>query len=203
MSIKCKNCQVENADDARYCEGCGMVLDIQPDGQGEVKPPKPVDDSGGTGPGPDVNPQVIVCPNPQCRAQVPADADHCPSCGQPMKEPPIKPPSQFITGRFTVVSAATDVKIPTGKVEILIGRQDVQSSVFPDVDLDAFDGINNGVSRRHCKLTLQGGLVYIEDLQSVNHTTLRQQQLVPGQKYVINDGDEVILGKLRLIYHSN
>ena len=215
MSRKCSQCGTENADDARFCDICGYDLDQAP------IPTPPV--------GPVVQPPIgnppvggNQCPNPDCHAQVSPADDFCPSCGLQLKgqavdqgnanqgdgqavlpPPPPPPPVGSLVGKFTVVDANTDLVIPNGKTEAIIGRQDAQSGVFPEVDLDQFDAINKGVSRRHCKLTLQGGLMYIEDLNSVNHTYLRQQQLTPGQKYAINDGDEVVLGKMRLVFHAS
>lgn len=42
----------------------------------------------------------------------------------------------------------------------------------------------------------------IEDLNSVNKTHLRGLPLVPGQKYPLHSGDELLLGRLRLVYSA-
>lgn len=109
----------------------------------------------------------------------------------------------MVTGRFVVQTTNAALPIPPGKAEIIIGREDPVSGTFPDVDLEAHDGLNQGVSRRHAKITVENGQVVIEDLNTVNHTHLRGQQLVPGQKFPLNNGDEVVLGRLRLIYYTS
>lgn len=216
MSKKCSQCGTENTDDARFCDKCGYVLEDQPVGSGgpitgpggPEKVEEPVNQGGGN----PVEPG-LKCPNPQCQGPIRPEDEFCPSCGERVKpaQPPVggdTGPGPIIesivglAGRFTVLDANEDVVIPAGKTEAIMGRQDPQSGAFPEVDLDKYDAINKGVSRRHCKLSFQGGIVYVEDLNSVNHSFLRQQQLTPGQKYALNDGDEIVLGKLRLVYHA-
>lgn len=76
-----------------------------------------------------------------------------------------------------------------------IGRWDADNGVFPDVDLDAFDS-DAKVSRRHARIRRSNGSYYIEDLGSTNGTYLnRGRRLLPGNSEVLNDGDEVIVGK--------
>jgi len=215
MTKKCSQCGTDNTDDARFCDKCGYVLEDQPvGGGGPITGPggsEPEVEQGNQGGGNQVEPG-LQCPNPLCRAPLRPEDEFCPSCGERVKPAtppidgggglgPIVEPLIGLAGRFTVLEFNEDVVIPAGKTEATIGRQDPQSGAFPEVDLDKFDAINKGVSRRHCKLSFQGGIVYVEDLNSVNHTFLRQQQLTPGQKYALNDGDEIVLGKLRLVYH--
>jgi pSer/pThr/pTyr-binding forkhead associated (FHA) protein len=76
------------------------------------------------------------------------------------------------------------------------------SGIFPDIDLDQHGGQDAGVGRRHAQLILQGGQVFIEDLDSVNGTVLNRQKIAPRQPQPINDGDEIRLGKMVLIFHS-
>lgn len=76
-----------------------------------------------------------------------------------------------------------------------IGRWDADNGVFPDVDLDAFDS-DAKVSRRHARIRLQNGSYTIEDLGSTNGTYVnRGRRLLPGNAQLLNDGDEVIVGK--------
>ncbi|MEO7539306.1 MAG: FHA domain-containing protein [Pyrinomonadaceae bacterium] len=76
-----------------------------------------------------------------------------------------------------------------------IGRWDADNGVFPDVDLDAFDS-DAKVSRRHARICRNNGSYFIEDLGSTNGTYVnRGRRLLPGNAQVLNDGDEVIVGK--------
>lgn len=79
--------------------------------------------------------------------------------------------------------------------ESTIGRWDADNGVFPDVDLDAFDS-DAKVSRRHARIRRNNGSYYIEDLGSTNGTYVnRGRRLLPGNTEILNDGDEVIVGK--------
>jgi pSer/pThr/pTyr-binding forkhead associated (FHA) protein len=79
--------------------------------------------------------------------------------------------------------------------ESTIGRWDADNGIFPDVDLDAFD-TDAKVSRRHARVVRREGVFYIEDLGSTNGTYVnRGRRLLPGNSQILNDGDEVIVGK--------
>lgn len=86
-------------------------------------------------------------------------------------------------------------EFPLQGTQWLIGRWDPQQRVFPDVDLDD-DDPEATVSRRHAYLVYQDGQYLIEDLGSTNGTFInRGHRLIPGRRYVVQDGDEIIVGK--------
>lgn len=79
--------------------------------------------------------------------------------------------------------------------ESTIGRWDADNGIFPDVDLDAHDS-DAKVSRRHARIVRNNGSYFIEDLGSTNGTYVnRGRRLLPGNAQMLNDGDEVIVGK--------
>lgn len=79
--------------------------------------------------------------------------------------------------------------------ESTIGRWDADNGIFPDVDLDAHDS-DAKVSRRHARIVRNNGSYFIEDLGSTNGTYVnRGRRLLPGNAQLLNDGDEVIVGK--------
>jgi pSer/pThr/pTyr-binding forkhead associated (FHA) protein len=87
--------------------------------------------------------------------------------------------------------------------ESTIGRWDADNGVFPDIDLDAFDE-DAKVSRRHARIRRNNGSYFIEDLGSTNGTYVnRGRRLLPGNAQVLNDGDEVIVGKTFLRFRVN
>jgi pSer/pThr/pTyr-binding forkhead associated (FHA) protein len=85
-----------------------------------------------------------------------------------------------------------------GRATYLIGRRDSSGHV-PDLDLGDFDGAASGVSRRHAALHVVAGNVYIEDLHSRNQTIRNGAQLLPGQRYLLADGDRLSLGMIELL----
>ena len=50
------------------------------------------------------------------------------------------------------------------------------------------------VSRRHARITEQGGVYYVEGLAENNPTLLNGQQLSLGRKYQLREGDTIGLG---------
>jgi pSer/pThr/pTyr-binding forkhead associated (FHA) protein len=104
---------------------------------------------------------------------------------------------------LVVQDSNVSLSIPTGKTIVVIGREDPVSGVFPDIDVDPHGGHEAGVGRRHAQLILQGGQVFIEDLDSVNGTVVNKQKLAPRQPHLLQNGDEVRFGKMVMLYYSN
>jgi pSer/pThr/pTyr-binding forkhead associated (FHA) protein len=91
--------------------------------------------------------------------------------------------------------------LPTGD-ELLIGREDPVSGIFPDVDLTPHGGDEGGVSRQHARLFVQGSDYSIEDLDSTNFTFVNKQKLAPKTRQPVSDGDEIRLGRVTLILRT-
>lgn len=85
--------------------------------------------------------------------------------------------------------------------ESYIGRWDADNGIFPDVDLDAYD-TEAKVSRRHARIIHTREKYLIEDLGSTNGTYInRGKRLIPGNSHILNDGDEIIVGKIFLRFN--
>ena len=85
--------------------------------------------------------------------------------------------------------------------ESYIGRWDADNGIFPDIDLDKHDA-EAKVSRRHARIVYAGGKFAIEDLGSTNGTFVnRGRRLIPGNRQVLNGGDEIIVGKTFLRFY--
>ena len=117
--------------------------------------------------------------------------------GEPIRLPRFLPSRLSRNLRGEVFPLALDVGRQRHPPELLDERVELSFA------LEAHDALNQGVSRYHAKLTVQGGQVYVEDLKTANYTNLRGQRLQPGQKYPLNNGDELILGRLRLVYYAS
>ncbi len=89
-----------------------------------------------------------------------------------------------------------------GKSEVLIGREDAASNIFPDIDLTPHGGEEGGVSRMHARLFINGEQYLIEDQNSTNFTFVNRQKLAPKTPTPIKDGDEVRLGRVVLTFHT-
>lgn len=83
--------------------------------------------------------------------------------------------------------------IPVNKDMFVIGRMQ---------DADLMLTRDGGISRKHACIQIRGNKYYLSDLQSKNHTFLNGQQLVPGEKMKLKNGDHIMIGKEKLIFHK-
>jgi pSer/pThr/pTyr-binding forkhead associated (FHA) protein len=86
----------------------------------------------------------------------------------------------------------------SGKDNVLIGREDAVSNIFPDVDLTPHGGEEGGVSRMHARIFTENGQYMIEDENSTNFTFLNRQKLAPKTPTPLHDNDEIKLGRVLL-----
>lgn len=77
-----------------------------------------------------------------------------------------------------------------------IGREDVSTNTYPDVNLVPFGALEKGVSRIHASIERSEDTLTIIDMGSSNGTYLNGQRLVAQQPRVLRDGDEIRFGKL-------
>jgi hypothetical protein len=83
---------------------------------------------------------------------------------------------------------------------LVIGRVSAQpDDSCPDVALNAFRAAEQGVSRQHLRITRKGEIVYVSDLGSTNGTCLNGRPLPRNRYRIVNSGDELQLGALKLI----
>jgi pSer/pThr/pTyr-binding forkhead associated (FHA) protein len=99
--------------------------------------------------------------------------------------------------QVVVVDVGHRVKIPL-KSEILVGREDADSGIFPELDLTPYGALEKGISRQHAKITHHDDELAVEDVGSVNGTFLNGHRLTPYKKMSINSGDVLQLGTLVL-----
>jgi pSer/pThr/pTyr-binding forkhead associated (FHA) protein len=86
----------------------------------------------------------------------------------------------------------------SGKDNIVIGREDAVSNIYPDVDLTPHGGEEGGVSRLHARIFYDNGQYMLEDENSTNFTYLNRQKLPGKTPSVLHDNDEVRLGRVLL-----
>lgn len=177
----CPQCGAPVEPGSVFCDMCGARLAVGP--APAPQPPTPPPLYPPPGPTPVPAPGYPPVPGPT-----------------PAPYPPPYPTAGAVSGKLVVQGTNAVLPFPPGKSEILIGREDPVSNIFPDIDLTPHGGDEGGVSRRHARIFAQGNQIFIEDLNSTNYTYVNQQKLTPGQPYPLKDGDEVRLGKVRLTY---
>ncbi len=136
----------------------------------------------------------------ECQMENIEGALFCEECGAKLEEKSEVLGADIETGRAKLVLASSDgntVDIPA-KEEVMIGREDPVSEVFPDVDLTALGGLEKGVSRKHALIHHAGADYTVEDMGSTNGTYINKKRIQPHAPQAIKPGDEVRFGKLSL-----
>jgi pSer/pThr/pTyr-binding forkhead associated (FHA) protein len=183
----CPTCGADNPAGETYCQNCGFWLTAT------VQPAAPVA-------APEIR-ETFIQPS------VPlADEPMASHSEQPLVVIPATPfetlPTIPFTGRLFSTNTESSFSLPA-KAEIILGRRDPERGIYPDVDLSDQGTVSNSVSRQHARLLIQENQIFVEDLKSTNSTYLNRQKLQSGQRYPLNDGDELRLGGVALVYHSN
>ena len=182
----CPNCHKHNPDTSRFCDQCGSRLVQPPKTESEPAPylpPAPAER-------PSISPNATSLGIPAVEIDVPAPPA-MPAAGS--VDSPAAKPAHATLMIERGGSPGTEFRLTND--ETTIGRWDADNGVFPDIDLDAFDE-DAKVSRRHARIRRNNGSYFIEDLGSTNGTYVnRGRRLLPGNAQLLNDGDEVIVGK--------
>lgn len=159
-------------------------------------------------------PAPVACP--ACGAEVEPADKFCSNCGLGLAlapAGPVEPPAAAAAPfgvpapvgpagpRLVVVASGAEIVLPA-KDEILIGREDPVSGLFPDADLAPHGGEDAGVSRRHARIVVEGGSYFIEDLNSTNYTFVNKVKLAPKTRQPLADGDEIRCGRAALIFRA-
>lgn len=111
-------------------------------------------------------------------------------------------PVAVATAPKLVVQADNAAFDLAGKSEVLIGREDPISNIYPDIDLTPHGGEEGGVSRLHAKLFINSGQYLVEDQNSTNFTFINRQKLAPKTPTPIKDGDELRLGRVIMKFQT-
>ncbi len=177
QGLTCPACQAPVLAGEVFCANCGASLaqaPLPPEPVPEAAveaPPSPLVPEPVTPPVPEpvtppapeaAPPPVTKCP--VCSTDIEPGDTFCSNCGaslkaapapapEPAAVPPAEaappPPSPAAVGpRLVVVASGAEIPLPA-KAEILIGREDPVSGIFPDVDMTPHGGDEGGISRRH------------------------------------------------------
>ena len=82
---------------------------------------------------------------------------------------------------------------------VIVGRVDPKHGLKPEIDLTSIDP-RMTVSRQHARIRYEKTFFYIEDLKSRNKTRLGELPLVPLKPELLQHGDVVHFGSVRLVF---
>jgi hypothetical protein len=212
----------ENPDGSAFCDECGEPLASAAPAATAVADNQP---QAGTVSAPGA---TQTCPS--CGAQNPAGEAFCSNCGANMlgtpapaavdsnpatSMPPASVPPQDLSSTpaaAPVAPAALSARLIveadnqefdlSGKDNVVIGREDAVSNIFPDVDLTPHGGEEGGVSRMHARIFVENGQYMIEDENSTNFTFLNRQRLAGKTPTPLHDNDEIKLGRVLLRFKT-
>lgn len=166
--IKCQFCQTVHVDNTIFCSECGYYL-LENTG----RETDPLD--------------TVEMRNEENRAEN----------GLSSMAGSLQRGGESLAIRLKIGARQREVEMPLNVITHL-GRVDAAASVFPEVDLSDDSDASHGVSRRHARILKQGGMVVVEDMGSINGTFVNGKRLDPYLPEVLNDGDILLLGKLKI-----
>jgi len=185
----CPSCGKQSIEGSRFCDECGTRLAT------DQAPPQPAPVHRV----PEPMPQTISSPDFRrssvTSVGIPPLVEKIDSNGDAGREKTDASAGTMHARLIIERGDAANTEFPLSAVESYIGRWDADNGIFPDVDLDSFDP-DAKVSRRHARIRRTEDTYTIEDLGSTNGTFVnRGRRLLPGSPHVLNEGDEIIVGK--------
>lgn len=90
-------------------------------------------------------------------------------------------------------------RIPLKDRYAIVGRIDPKRNIRPEIDLTTFDP-KVTISRQHARIRFEKTFFYIEDLKSRNKTRLGELVLTPFKPELLQHGDTVWFGSVKLIF---
>jgi hypothetical protein len=96
------------------------------------------------------------------------------------------------------IVATGDVLSLIGRDNYTLGRAVEGQAVIPDLDLEAFNAYEHGISRIHAEIRIDKEGVFVNDLDSANGTMVNSRRLDPDETFRVRHGDIIQLGRLRL-----
>lgn len=128
------------------------------------------------------------------------EEEQLPDVDEPTKAPEGTVPPSSARARAYFVAKESGKIYPVHKDEVLIGRYDSVTGHRPEIDLTDEDD-NRNVSRRHARLLYKDNTHYIaEEIGTMNGTYINGNRIPTGVLTPINDGDEVTLCRVPVIF---
>ncbi|MDQ2808862.1 MAG: FHA domain-containing protein [Chloroflexota bacterium] len=184
-----------------FCDNCGASLLTPNGGAAYPSGPPPFAPPAGPPPfAPAPGPPPFAPPSPPYGAPTSGPS---PFGTPPPVAPAATPPAggTMPAGRLIVTASRAELPLPV-RDDVILGREDGQSNSFPDVDLNPHGGLEQGVSRRHARISRRNGQFYLEDLNSVNGTLHNQRRIPANTPVPLRPGDAIMLGRLGLTFQQ-
>ncbi len=164
---------------------------------------------------------MIVCSN--CKHTNMSGAVFCAECGAQLAVEDSLTTQNIATGQVEQALGKSDTVSPpspasvvlndwvtlhlmdTGKMlplanrnEFTLGRTSEGQPIMPDIDFSPYQAYACGVSRLHAVIKRDASRAVLVDLGSSNGTYVNGKRLAPNTEHVLNNGDVIALGKLKM-----
>lgn len=138
-----------------------------------------------------------------CQSLLEPGGTYCVRCGYDLQNTTPLGINPIPSGRkhFELPQVKKVLFFPAGKARFLLGREDPVAGSFPEIDLEPYGAQEMGVGRSHAQVTILNGQAFLEDLESINGSSVNGKLLQPGEPVPLENGDLILLGKLVLVYH--
>ena len=214
---KCPNpeCGHDNVDGTQFCEMCGEELETPDSANASVAAGDTVfcpecnaaNDAGNAAceacgadlPKQHPNEEEPVSTEPDIPAIDPAQEEELTNAAVSPNEPDTDSGPKLEPG---LVKLSVEQGMVTGKqyvlgdAEMLVGREDEDEEIYPDIDLDDQD--EGYVHRRHATLKFENGQLMVTHEGGANKTRINNRPIPDNQPMLLKLGDKVSFGKVVL-----
>ena len=213
--IRCAECNEENMDGLEYCDSCGAKLEAvavdEAEALASAETPAAEDAADADVPAvadasadaQETTEEATATETANVPVEAPAESEPkevAPEAPQDVLDVPVEAPASEGQSAGTTAALTLTRGGTVGKVfelqagDNLVGRWDPDSGSFPEVDMEN-DDPEARISRKHALIKFSETLT-IEDIGSLNGTFVnRGPRLEPGSPAMLEDGDEIIIGK--------
>jgi pSer/pThr/pTyr-binding forkhead associated (FHA) protein len=218
---KCPNpeCGHDNVDGTQFCEMCGEELET-PDSAGtsvaagdtifcpECNAANDAENVACEACGADLPGKNVAVPDeeepvstePDIPAIDPAQEENLVNASAiPDNEPDAAPGPKLEPGQVKLSveqGMVTGKQYVLGDAEMLVGREDEEEEIYPDIDLDDQD--EGYVHRRHATLKFENGQLTVTHEGGANKTRINNKPIPDNQPMPLKLGDKVSFGKVVL-----
>ncbi len=202
--IKCPDCGAENPADNLACEACGA--DLQPGTSATsskviVPPVSPTDDPMDSAPqtAPLSSLDMSAGFSPAADPLDLTEADLTKPTDPPNMDAPAQSAGDLMPGNVKLVveqGQSVGAQFVLGDAEMLVGREDEDADIYPDIDLSDQDA--GYVHRQHARVNFDNGNVSVTHLGGANKTRINNKPIPDNAPSPLNLGDKVAFGKVVL-----
>lgn len=169
--VKCSVCGIENPDGIEFCNECGTLLKVE-----EPLQPQVVTHEEAISKEEEVSPKAVV---------------------EEERRPPRRIPTILARLEVKRHGSLTNEIFEIGGEEVTLGRFSPDTGPV-DIDFSKLPE-SEYISRRHARIKKENDKWFIEDLGSTNGVFVNRGSRIT-QKTEINDGDEIALGNLLVVF---